>query len=474
MANKLDCKKELQLYYLFRKYLCRIAGFVGALIVFSGIVNMLNYVYVEDLETRSRIILHDFYEDKGKIDNVYIGSSHVYEDINVLLLDEINGLYNFNLASSQQKLNGSYYLLREADRKNALNHVYLELYYVCSTKDNFNSDEDPINDAYKINWRNIDYMEISLNKLEYMLAVANPEKYVDVLFPFSRYRSKLGNSEYVKRICEKKQESSYMSYEFYKYYPDENGYDEYLGQGFYNSTKVFLDEKRIVRQLRILEENPMGETSEKYLRKIISYCQRKDISITLFVSPMDKLQLVSTRNYDCYLNQVRGIAEEYEVAFYDFNLIKEQYLPIYVGEYFRDSGHLNNKGADIFTVFFNEVVSRDISENEKYFYSSYAEKLESESPSIYGLYYRDSETAEDGETAISPTDEVRTFWVASNREKGMEYRIIMTPNESEQYMVQDFAENKEFTVSLDEHGICTIVARMKDNPDKVQTLEISY
>lgn len=69
---------------------------------------------------------------------------------------------------------------------------------------------------------------------------------------------------------------------------------------------------------------------------------------------------------------------------------------------------------------------------------------------------------------------MRTFWVASNRDSGMEYRIIITPNEGEQYMIQDFDENKEFALPMSETGICTIVARMKEIPDDVQTLEINF
>ena len=56
----------------------------------------------------------------------------------------------------------------------------------------------------------------------------------------------------------------------------------------------------------------------------------------------------------------------------------------------------------------------------------------------------------------------------------MEYRITLTPNEGEQYVLQDFAENKEFTLSAQEHGICTIEARMADNPEDIQTMEIKY
>lgn len=209
-----------------------------------------------------------------------------------------------------------------------------------------------------------------------------------------------------------------------------------------------------------MKKAPWGG-SKDYLIKIIEYCQDKNIPITLFVSPMDNLRLISTEGYDLYVDQIKGIAREYGIEFYDFNLVKDEYLHIHEGGYFSDSGHMNSFGAEIFTPFFAKVVSGDYSENEKYFYSSYAEKLEREAPSLYGIYYRELET-------------IKTFWIASNRNSGMEYRIILSPDDGEQLWIQDFSENKEFTVPANEHGICTIVARTAESPDEVQTLEINY
>ncbi|MDE7206541.1 MAG: hypothetical protein K2N90_05200, partial [Lachnospiraceae bacterium] len=124
---------------------------------------------------------------------------------------------------------------------------------------------------------------------------------------------------------------------------------------------------------RILDEDCLGRESKKYLYKIIQYCQKRDIPITLFVSPIDELQLTSTEKYDCYVNQIKEIASECNVAFYDFNLAKEAYLPIHQNQYFRDIGHLNSEGAGVFTPFFAQVMAGDPLKNEMYFYSSYRE-----------------------------------------------------------------------------------------------------
>lgn len=85
------------------------------------------------------------------------------------------------------------------------------------------------------------------------------------------------------------------------------------------------------------------------------------------------------------------------------------------------------------------------------------------SPAVYGLYYREMEK-----------EQIKTLQIASNRESGLEYRVILTPCEGEQYMLQDFSENKKFTISVQEHGICTIVVRIKDSGEVIQTLETGY
>lgn len=454
---------------LYQIWFTRIAGIVGAIFIFCGICKALNYMYVDiDADAWGRILWHHFYQSKGKIENIYVGSSHVYCGINPLQLDSINNSYNFNMASSSQTLDSSYFLLKEADRLNPLTHVYLELYYDISTKNNDNSETDPIDIWVGMNWNNTDHMDISYNKIAYMLSTNDIEKYVDMLLPFSRYRTKLNDWEYVKRTISGKQTEEYLTYQKQYELLDGNGYDEYLDRGYCYSTGTFSNHARSFEQRKILYENSFGYKSDKYLRKIIEYCQKRNLPITLFITPIMELQLVSTQNYDNYINEVKTIAAEYDIAFYDFNLAKKEYLPIQHGKYFRDAGHLNYVGADLFTPFFSKIVSGSKKENEVYFYQSYSEKLALQSPELYGIYYRYPNDED-----LFPED-VRIFSIASNRESGMEYRIIMTPDEDEQYLIQDFAENKIFTVPISEHGICTIIARVKEFPDEMQTLEIDY
>ena len=109
------------------------------------------------------------------------------------------------------------------------------------------------------------------------------------------------------------------------------------------------------------------------------------------------------------------------------------------------------------------MVTGDAQQNQEYFYDSYVQKLQGQEPEVYGIHYWKSGT----ETFMN---------VASNRESGMEYRIVITPDEfsgREPYVVQDFCENKEFTVE-DGNGTCTVEYRMKNAPNDVCILEVEY
>lgn len=280
----------------------------------------------------------------------------------------------------------------------------------------------------------------------------------------------MGDWNYISDRLHQRKEKDYHNYQWETEWEDGNGYRLIHEKGFGTSTKILEDQNKYIRQKVALNESSMGKQSEKYFRKIIEYCLRRNISITLFVSPINDLELISTQDYDAYIRELRELAAEYDLAVYDFNLAREEYLPLQDSRYYMDAGHLNAAGVSLFTPFFYEVIRGGEADAQKYFYDSYREKLRELPPAIYGIYYSDCQDEEEIEQGA-----VRKMWIASNRELEMEYKIMMKPDEGAQYMIQDFGENKAFEVSSEEHGMCTIVARMKGTRNEVvQTMEIRY
>ena len=251
-------EKKLDVWKIYGK---RIAGILGMLLLFLAIGELLNVMYVSE-GGRNRYLWHQFYEHEGEIDNLFLGSSHVFCGVNAVLLDDLNGQHNFDLSSAYQTLNAYYYLLREADRKNSLSHVYLEMYYPVSLYIETGAE----------NWLNIDHMELSWNKWEYFasIAVRDPRHLPEICFPFYRYRRFLGDWDYITQTIEGKRTNTY-----YNVFADGNGYEESVGQGYIYSSRVLQEHEKLMTSYTVLSENPMGEVSEQYLRKIISYCNER-------------------------------------------------------------------------------------------------------------------------------------------------------------------------------------------------------
>ena len=137
-----------------------------AVAVLTGaLVKVCDYLLVDDTGSYTRLTLHEFYQvsDKGeKIDTLFLGSSHCFRAYDPQLFTELTGKTAFNLGSSSQNYDTSYYLLREAARYQELKTVYLDMHY----KFLFIDKED--RDLVQANIIS-DYMRWSLNKLQFLL-----------------------------------------------------------------------------------------------------------------------------------------------------------------------------------------------------------------------------------------------------------------------------------------------------------------
>ena len=78
------------------------------------------------------------------------------------------------------------------------------------------------------------------------------------------------------------------------------------------------------------------------------------------------------------------------------------------------------------------------------------------------------------EEQLEEPPENRTLWVASNRGMEMEYQITLTPDGKRRRQIQDFQDNMKFQVPAEEHGICTIAARVKETPVEMRTMSVRY
>lgn len=413
---------------------------------FIGITSSLNYLLAQPDEW-SRFMLHHFYNREEPIDIAWIGSSHVYCDVNPEIMNNLSGKNNFNLSTGSQSFSQSYLLLQEAHKKYNIKKVYLEMYYYVHVRGSGNS--------YKVDrhFRVWDYMENSRLKQQSIYEQKPEEEFLAVYMPYVRYRSYIFDEKHIDSQIRTKTSEAYlqMNYSGNTIY-HENGYVE---KGY------SLEESGLnwAKQLS-LEEEPFLDEAKEYLIRIIEYCQENEIELILFASPTYDLQVYSTDNYDNYVKQINDIASAYDLKYYDFNLCKEEYLPIQKLECFSDVGHLNANGAELFTPVLYDVLANDRGE---YFYNSYKEKLEKTPPTIYGLI---TDGVDENDKTI--------YEIASNRETELEYRVEFIPNERavECEVIQEYDRNKEFAYGNDAEGSFLVSARLAGETEAFIELRI--
>lgn len=448
--------------------------FVAVVIV---VTEVMNYLYVDDTDDFDRYTMYAFYEEKQNIDRLYLGSSHVFCDINPVLLDDINGENNFNLATGAQRLNTAYYLLKEVEKKHKVSRVYLDLYYDCTIGEL----GDPKGDL-PYSWFVVNQMRPSLNKLAYMLDLSSPRYYYLTFLPFIRYKDQLFNLNYVANVVRGKQSESWKNHEYLhisridgKEYVFKNGEKGFrLGYiapeegGFYRTD-----------QEKPLMENPMAAEQMEYLIKIIEHCKENEIILTWIGCPISDFQLARNGAYDHYVRQISELADQYRIPYYDFNLCRSEYLALSQDRHWADMGHLNTEGAEIFTQFMGQFLTAQEEGLDTYqdcFHGSYEEKMQAMPKTIYGL---EAVRSEDYERCLA--DIPKEQWGAY-----IIYKIHPVANCSlNEIVVEVYTEGEEIQLVRDEnnvyavlstaeHGTMRVEAKLKDDEEVTNWVQIEY
>ena len=339
---------------------------MAVIALLCGLIRLCNYLLMDDSQSYTRLTMHELYEraDAGEeIDTLFLGSSHCYRAYDPELYEELTGRTAYNLGSSSQNYDTSYYLLREAARLYDLKTVYLDMYY----KFLFMDSED--RDLVQANIIS-DYMRPSLNKLSFLLTTTEAKNYTNRFFPFRRSWQQLGDFAYVRENLAKKQAESYRKYE-----PVTVEADQYAGRGF-----VWSDARLDVDAItwwgnfgKVADDMQLDTTYPvSYIEKIVSFCREHDIRLVFVTAPSLNQYLEAIGPYDSAHAYVQKLAERFGVEYLDFNLAKTEYLELTADDYI-DVDHLNGTGAEKLTLLLTEADGKPIDE---YFNACYDDKYE--------------------------------------------------------------------------------------------------
>ena len=325
-----------------RKYrrIFAFAGMAAAVILLTFLlVRACNYLAVDDSQSYTRLTMHELYENTENIDTVFIGASHCFRAYNPKLFSELTGKTSFNLGSSAQHYDTTYYLLKEAARYNDIRTVYLDMTY----KFLFIPREGQ--DLVQANIIS-DYMHMSWNKLQFITATSEAKHYTNRLLPFRREWQKLGDLGYLREVWGKKQTEAYGSYA-----PVTREKEYYAGRGFVCSEEE-LDAEAITwwDNFTPIADDMTGETDYmlSYIEKIVEFCRERGIRLIFVASPYLERYLEQVGPYDQACGYIQELADKYGVPYLDFNLCKKEYLDL-EADSFLDVDHLNGKGAEAVT-----------------------------------------------------------------------------------------------------------------------------
>ncbi|MCM1125242.1 MAG: hypothetical protein NC429_02090 [Lachnospiraceae bacterium] len=303
---------------LTKKNLIRI-GFLLLLVVtiyfISNILRVKSYHGINQIEGL-------YWQPENSIDAVMMGSSHVHCNVNTALLWEKYGIASYDYSGAEQPLWMTYHYLRELYKHQNPKIVVLDLYAPARFKED-----------YQYDWisENIYGMRLSWNKLE-MLAVSVEPAHLFQYFPsFMVYHD---------RYDDLKEE------DFNHFW-----WDGEEKQAFKGYTPYWEKNPQTMPSISESEAGGLSEKSEKYLRKIIDFMEKKEGELILIVAPY----IITEEDQKVY-NQIAEIAREEEITFINYNeYYKEMGLDF--GQDFNDESHLNYWGSCKFTNCLGEFLS---------------------------------------------------------------------------------------------------------------------
>lgn len=298
----------------------------------------------------------EYYKEKMNHQVLMVGDCELYENFDPITLWDEYGITTYIRGNAQQLSWHSYYLLKEALKKETPEVVVfnvLELKY-----------NEPQKEEY--NRLALDRMKWSVDKLKAIQAsMTEEEEFMDYLFPILRYHSRITQlteedfsyytsvpnhtiSGYYMRI----DESPYIVGEW----GDENDVGKYTREHQNDSLEEEWDDGEWLEDSEEEEEwddgewiedpdeaeeiEPLGDHAMHYLDLIRELCEEKGISLLLVKAPS-----VSPAWYDEWEEQILDYAQTYQLNYINYLDLVDQIGIDFATDTYDEGLHMNYSGA---------------------------------------------------------------------------------------------------------------------------------
>lgn len=346
-------------------------------LIFFIITIPLSFLLKNDVNSYARSLFHEFYSQPN-IDYLICGASHVSHGVEANIASKRMGKYVFNAGTPSQKIDGTYAIIKQAIKLYNIEKIFLELDFAITCDEPFFE-----RTGFKAEYIVLDGLKDISLKTDYLIHCSRPSYYLNSLLPIGKDKLITLNPKIIlKKI------RAYITGEYFKYQFIEDG-SEYAGKG------CVLDLKEIPTGgfSNNSKESPIPiericDDWKNTIDKIIDLCLKNNIKLIFYSMPGSDFYLNERGNYDEYYAFCRDFINIRGGKYFDFNLVKPNILSL-SDNCFHDDNHLSKKGVyewtDAFCDFF-DAKYKEQNVLEKYFYSSYAEKMTDMPDTIFGLY----------------------------------------------------------------------------------------
>lgn len=255
--------------------------------------------------------MNEFYSmEENSVDYVGLGSSHMYCTLNPLEVWNETGISGFVLATQQQPLTASYYYLKEAFKTQSPKYVILEGYMAIGGE---SVEESVIYDA-------VDPLKFSLNKVQMINALVEPDERPNYLFNVIKYHSRW------KDVTLKEAELAF------------NHWDD-IYKGFVPLNGSFAGINKIP-DYSIITASDIGEHNKKALNDILSLTKENGAELVVMFGPYNAYN----QDMTSAIKAVRDWAEDNSVDILDYSLRLDELGIDPTADYY-DASHLDASGA---------------------------------------------------------------------------------------------------------------------------------
>lgn len=253
----------------------------------------------------------------GKVDLVFLGSSHCYRGFDPRLFSEA-GISSFNLGSSSQSPVNSYYLLKDFSPYLQPKIIILELYWATLNSNGIESSIDIISNS-------------NLSNNNFKMALKSSSISPSLTWLYQKFHR--------------------INYPLEKEILLPSKVDCYISGGYVETTRNTNASTIITRNNTILKDF----TQLNYVDSIYNFCHSNNIDLFLVIAPVNKAITKSIYNYNNRIEEMEIFAYKRNLIFLDFNSTQlyESVNWDVKGDWY-DNSHLTHSGVEKFNHYILE------------------------------------------------------------------------------------------------------------------------